>query len=103
MIEGRRILLTGGAGFIGTALVRRLCETNHCVVFDLLRRNALGPAGLDKHPNVTLIPGDVRDAAALGKAMDGCTHVVHLASIAGVDTVLQNPVPTMEIALEGRR
>ncbi|MBP6833513.1 MAG: NAD-dependent epimerase/dehydratase family protein [Deltaproteobacteria bacterium] len=101
MIEGRRILLTGGAGFIGTALVRRLCETNHCVVFDLLRRNALGPAGLDKHPNVTLIPGDVRDAAALGKAMDGCTHVVHLASIAGVDTVLQNPVPTMEIALEG--
>ena len=69
MIEGRRILLTGGAGFIGTALVRRLCETNHCVVFDLLRRNALGPAGLDKHPNVTLIPGDVRDAAALAEQL----------------------------------
>ena len=101
MIEGRRILLTGGAGFIGTAMVRRLCEANECVVFDLLRRNALTPAGLDKHPNVHLVQGDVRDVAALGKAMDGCSHVVHLASIAGVDTVLKNPVPTMEIALEG--
>ncbi len=82
-------------------MVRRLCEANECVVFDLLRRNALTPAGLDKHPNVHLVQGDVRDVAALGKAMDGCSHVVHLASIAGVDTVLKNPVPTMEIALEG--
>jgi len=71
------------------------------VVFDILRRNALEPAGLANHPNVHLIKGDVRDPAALHAAMDGCTHVVHLASIAGVDTVLQNPVPTMEIALEG--
>ncbi len=101
MIQGQRVLLTGGAGFIGTALVRRLCESNECVVFDLLRRNALTPAGLDKHRNVTLVAGDVRDGAALAKAMDGCNYVVHLASIAGVDTVLKNPVPTMEIALEG--
>lgn len=101
MISRQRILLTGGAGFIGTALVRRLCESNHCVVFDLLRRDALTPAGLARHPNVTLIAGDVRDAAAVSAAMQDCTHVVHLASIAGVDTVLNNPVPTMEIALEG--
>ncbi|MFO0648318.1 MAG: NAD-dependent epimerase/dehydratase family protein [Polyangiales bacterium] len=101
MIQGQRVLLTGGAGFIGTALVRRLCESNECVVFDLLRRNALTPAGLDKHPNVKLIEGDVRDPVALRKAMEGCGYVVHLASIAGVDTVLKNPVPTMEIALEG--
>lgn len=101
MIEGQRILLTGGAGFIGTALVRRLSAANECVVFDILRRNALGPAGLDRHPNVRLVQGDVRDPAALAKAMEGCAYVVHLASIAGVDTVLGNPVPTMEIALEG--
>ena len=94
-------MLTGGAGFIGTSLVRRLAATNECVVFDLLRRNALTPAGLDKHPNVRLVQGDVRDPVALAKAMEGCHHVVHLASIAGVDTVLKNPVPTMEIALEG--
>jgi len=45
------------------ALVRRLAEHNQCVVFDLLRRNALAAAGLDRHPNVTLIKGDVRDPA----------------------------------------
>jgi nucleoside-diphosphate-sugar epimerase len=101
MIQGQKLLLTGGAGFIGTALVRKLCATNECVVFDLLRRNALTPAGLDKHPNVRLIQGDVCDRAALAKAMEGCGYVVHLASIAGVDTVLKNPVPTMEIAIEG--
>lgn len=101
MLQGQRIFLTGGAGFIGTALVRRLAEQNQCVVYDLLRRNALGAAGLDKHSNVTLVQGDVRDHAALTKAMEGATHVIHLASIAGVDTVLKDPVLTMEIALEG--
>lgn len=101
MLQGQRILLTGGAGFIGTALVRRLVEKNHCVVFDLLRRNALAAAGLDRHPSVTLVQGDVRDAAALARAMDGCGYVIHLASIAGVDTVLKDPVLTMEVALEG--
>lgn len=101
MLKGQRILLTGGAGFIGTALVRRLMEENHCVVFDLLRRNALQTAGLDRHPNVTLVQGDVRDRAALTDAMAGCGYVVHLASIAGVDTVMREPVLTMEIALEG--
>jgi nucleoside-diphosphate-sugar epimerase len=101
MISGQTIFLTGGAGFIGTSLVRRLCENNTCVVYDLLRRNALAAAGLDKHPNVKLIQGDVRDYAALAEAMKGADYVVHLASIAGVDTVLKNPVLTMEIALEG--
>jgi nucleoside-diphosphate-sugar epimerase len=101
MLNGQRILLTGGAGFIGTALVRRLAEHNHCVVFDLLRRNALSTAGLDRHPNVTLIKGDVRDVAALASASEGAGYVIHLAAIAGVDTVLKDPVLTMEVALEG--
>ena len=101
MLKGQRIFLTGGAGFIGSALVRRLAETNHCMVFDLLRRNALAASGYDKHPNVTLVQGDVRDPAAMLEAMKGCGYVVHLASIAGVDTVMREPVATMEIALEG--
>lgn len=101
MLQGKRILLTGGAGFIGSALVRRLVEANHCVVFDLLRRNALSATGHDKHPNVTLIQGDVCDLAALTEAAKGCQYMIHLAAIAGVDTVLRNPVLTMEVALEG--
>ncbi|MCK5800224.1 MAG: NAD-dependent epimerase/dehydratase family protein [Deltaproteobacteria bacterium] len=101
MLQDKRILLTGGAGFIGTHLAEVLCEDNDVVILDTLRRNALQPTGLDKHPRVTLIKGDVRDAETVRDAMHGCTHVIHLASIAGVDTVMQNPVPTMQISLLG--
>lgn len=100
-LRGRRLLLTGGAGFIGSHLVERLAPDNQVVVFDTLRRNALVSAGLDRHPNVTLVQGDVLDGEALKKAMDGCDAVIHLASIAGVDTVLKNPVLTMRVSLLG--
>lgn len=101
MLRDKTLLVTGGAGFIGSALTKRLCEHNRIRIFDNLRRNALAEAGLDKHPNVELVVGDVRDAAALREATKGCEIVVHMASIAGVDTVLKNPVLTMEVSIEG--
>ncbi len=101
MKQKRTILLTGGAGFIGTALVRELADGNTLRVFDLLRRDALGPSGLSTHPNVTLIKGDVRDAAAVREAIQGVDAVIHMASIAGVDTVIKDPVLTMEVSIEG--
>jgi nucleoside-diphosphate-sugar epimerase len=101
MIEGAKFLLTGGAGFIGTALTRQLAPKNEVRIFDNLRRNALKDAGLADHPNVKLIVGDVLDDAALRKATLGVDYVIHMASIAGVDTVLKNPVLTMEVSLKG--
>jgi nucleoside-diphosphate-sugar epimerase len=101
MIHNATILITGGAGFIGSSLTKRLVESNKIRIFDNLRRNALAETGLDKHPNVELVPGDVRDFAALREAAKGAQYVIHMAAIAGVDTVLKNPVLTMEVALEG--
>ena len=101
MMKGAHVLITGGAGFIGTALTARLAEDNHVRVLDILRRNALSKAGLDRHPNVELIVGDVRDMTAVRRAVTGSDYVIHMASIAGVDTVLKNPVLTMEISIEG--
>jgi len=101
MLKGAHVLITGGAGFIGTALTARLAEDNRIRVLDILRRNALSKAGLDRHPNVELVVGDVRDMTAVRRAVTGCEYVIHMASIAGVDTVLKNPVMTMEISLEG--
>jgi nucleoside-diphosphate-sugar epimerase len=100
-ISGRRLLLTGGAGFIGSHIAERLVAENEIVILDTLRRNALAPVGLDKHPHVKLIVGDVTDAAAVTAAMQGCDGVIHLASIAGVDTVLKNPVLTMRVSMLG--
>jgi nucleoside-diphosphate-sugar epimerase len=101
MLEGSNILITGGAGFIGTALTRRLVDNNRIRILDTLRRNALAAAGLDKHPNVELVVGDVREEAVMRKAVEGMQYIVHMASIAGVDTVMKNPVTTMEVSLLG--
>jgi UDP-glucose 4-epimerase len=101
VIQGRRILITGGAGFIGSHLCERLLPGNQVVVYDTFRRDALASTGLAQHPNITVVRGDVMDRAALGNAMQGCDAVVHMASIAGVDTVLKNPVATMRIAMIG--
>ncbi|MGF1465691.1 MAG: NAD-dependent epimerase/dehydratase family protein [Sandaracinaceae bacterium] len=101
MLRDAHLLLTGGAGFIGTALSARLLEHNRVRVLDNLRRNALAGAGLDEHPNLDLRVADVRDPDAVRAAMEGVDLVVHMASIAGVDTVMKNPVATMEVSIEG--
>lgn len=101
MIEAKRILMTGGAGFIGTALARRLIDAHEIVVLDNCHRNALKASGLLAHRNLRMIEGDVLDRAAVGEAMRGCEAVVHLAAIAGVDTVLKMPVATMKVNILG--
>jgi UDP-glucose 4-epimerase len=101
LLEGAHILITGGAGFIGSHLVERLAGKNRVRVLDTFRRDALRPAGLDRKEGVELVEGDVMDLAAVKKAMDGIDHVIHLASIAGVDTVMKQPALTMRISLLG--
>jgi len=101
MIKGKKIFVTGGAGFIGTSLIKRLINDNKIVAYDNLHRNALRYSGFLKHPNIKLIEGDVMDFANVRKSIKGCDMVVHLAAIAGVDTVLSMPVRTMEVALIG--
>lgn len=101
MLKNKKILITGGAGFIGTRLASRLIDHNQITILDILHRDALSGTALAEHPNLTLIKGDVRDAETVQSAMNGATHVVHLASIAGVDTVMNNPLLTMDITLKG--
>ena len=101
MISGARVMITGGAGFIGSHLAERLVADNEVVVYDNFRRDALSRSSVAGNARVTVVRGDVLDGAALAQAMAGCDHVVHMASIAGVDTVLRNPVATMRIAMLG--
>ncbi len=100
-IADKRILLTGGAGFIGTSLARRLVKRNQLVVYDNGHRNSIKNSELLGHPNLHVIDGNVLNAEGVRKAMQDCQIVVHLAAIAGVDTVIKMPVTTMKVNLIG--
>src|SRR5438270_2393737 len=100
-LRGKRIVITGGAGFIGTTLARRLIEENEIVALDNLHRDALSGTELAEHPNFTLEQGDVLDADRVRELAAGASHIVHCAAIAGVDAVLESPVRTMRVNLIG--
>lgn len=86
--RGDRILITGGAGFIGSHLARRLLQQGYSVrALDNLTPQVHGDGGgrpsyLD--PDVELIVGDIRDTDVLGRALQDCDAVVHLAARVGV-------------------
>ena len=100
-LTGKRIVITGGAGFIGTTLANRLVDENEVVAVDNLHRDTLGGTNLADHPNFRLVQGDVLDPEGLTEIVSGATHVVHCAGIAGVNTVLESPVRTMRVNVIG--
>ena len=101
MLRGGRVLITGGAGFIGSRLASRLAADNDVVLFDDLTRNALQRTGVLSLSRVELVKGDVIDAGALDAVLSGATHVVHMAAVAGVGTVLGSPIRTLRVNLLG--
>jgi nucleoside-diphosphate-sugar epimerase len=100
-LRDAHVLITGGAGFIGSHLVERLRQHNRVRVLDLMRRDALRPARLHEHKNVELRIGDVLDTGTVQAAAADVDIIIHLASIAGVDTVMKLPTQTMRVSLLG--
>lgn len=88
------ILVTGGAGFIGSHLVDALLASGFCVrVLDNLSTGKADNLPLG-HPRLELIVGDVADADRVLQAMTGCRAVVHLAAVASVQASVEEPVVT---------
>jgi UDP-glucose 4-epimerase len=101
MLNNKRIFITGGAGFIANTLIRQYIENNHIVVYDNFHRDTLTGSGLINHKNITIVKGDVLDYDLLNSSMKGADIVVHAAGIAGIDTVIKNPVKTMQVNMIG--
>ena len=101
MIKGKNIALIGGAGFIGSHLAAALSKHNRVLIYDNLRRDAFTRTHLADDPRITFVQGDVLDADNLRDVLTKADYIVHLAALAGVSTVVQNPVQTIEVNTVG--
>ena len=101
MIRDKKILITGGAGFIGSTLAGRLCGENRIVLFDNLARNTIQHTTLLDNENICLHEGDILGYDEVCESMAGVDVVVHAAAIAGIDTVIKDPIRTMEVNMIG--
>jgi nucleoside-diphosphate-sugar epimerase len=94
-------LVTGGTGFLGSALVRRLVADGHHVrVFD---NNSRGRAARldDIDGRFEYVEGDIRDARAVAEAVTGVTSVCHLAFINGTEFFYTQPDLVLDVAVKG--
>jgi len=88
------VLITGGAGFIGSNLAAALLEKGYSLrILDDLSTGKRSNLALD-NPRVELIEGDVADAALVAQVMRGCQAVVHLAAVASVQASVEGPART---------
>lgn len=103
MIKNKRILLTGGAGFIGTKICKILSVENEILIYDNLNRNSIKNTNLLDNANISLVIGDILDYNFLNKTVNDFKPniIVHLAAVAGIDTVIKNPVNTMKVNMVG--
>lgn len=71
------------------------------IVYDNFHRDTLTASGLSGHPNLSIIKGDVLDVDLMTSSMKGVDMVIHAAGIAGIDTVVKDPVKTMRVNMIG--
>jgi nucleoside-diphosphate-sugar epimerase len=99
-----RILVTGGAGYLGCVLVPELCNLGHKVlVYDNLRFGGGGLLGLFRNPNFSFMKADIRDSTQLEQAIRNSDAIIHLAAIVGYPACKKEPRLAMEVNVEATR
>ena len=99
-----RVLVTGGAGYVGCTLTPRLLEEGHeVVVFDSLLYGGRGLLPFFAHPNFRFVKGDVRDQAGLREAVKDADAIIHLAAIVGYPACKKDPRMAEDVNIGGTR
>jgi nucleoside-diphosphate-sugar epimerase len=101
MIEGKNVLITGGAGFIGTHVAERLAPRNEVTLLDIDLDGPLRYSPLAADDRVRKIHADVRDAGAVAAEVARCQVLLHFASVIGVKKVIDNARLTIDTILQG--
>jgi dTDP-glucose 4,6-dehydratase/UDP-glucose 4-epimerase len=100
-MSSRTYLVTGGSGFIGSALVRRLLRAGHRVrVLDNHSRGSMRRLH-DVAADIEVVAADIRDAAAVSKATAGVDGVVHLAYVNGTEFFYSKPALVLDVGVRG--
>ncbi len=98
--KGKNILITGGAGFIGSHLVDKLAPQNEVFVLDNLFSGSL--ANLEKsNTRITFIKGDIRDRGLIEDVVAKVDFIFHLAADVGNVRSIKDPVANMEVNVRG--
>jgi len=99
MISSKRILITGGGGFIGTSLAERLVAAdNEVVLCDVkFSGNSFEFSGLDGHRNIRLAEADILDSAEIEKLARDAEIIVHMAAQVGVREVIRDAAYTLDV------
>lgn len=100
-----KILVTGGAGFIGSHLVEALIDNGHeiTILDDLSTGNLSFLEKIIKHRHCNFQHGSVLDRKLLQNAMEGCEAVFHLAAVLGVKNTVEDPLKVIEGNIDGTR
>lgn len=96
-----RILVTGGAGYIGSVLVPMLLDADHeVIVLDNFMYNQVSLLGCCHYKNLTIVQGDVRDPQLINKLTNKLDFIIPLAGIVGAPACDKDPVAAISINLE---
>jgi nucleoside-diphosphate-sugar epimerase len=101
--KSETVLVTGGAGFIGSNLVPKLLDKDYrVIVLDNLSAGSLeNLKRVETHPNFAFKKGDIRNRSAIRKVMENVDVVVHLAAQIDVSTSVRDPFGTHETNVTG--
>ena len=106
MLKGKKVLVTGAGGFIGSHLVEELFSCN-AEVRAFVKYNGRSDWGMladipqQSRKNIEVIMGDIRDAFFVRKAVKGCDYVFHLAALIGIPYSYVAPSDYVAVNVQG--
>jgi UDP-glucose 4-epimerase len=101
-MKDKRVIITGGAGFIGSNIAEELSTDNEVIIIDDLSSGRIqNIQHLTKRSNVSFIQGSITDLSLLQKAFTGADYIIHQAALASVPLSIDDPLRTNEVNIIG--